>query len=138
MNVAEWHPDRVISRMIDRLPRSWQDWVGLLFVIFAWYGLINSTLSVLSDLRWVLDAGRWVIEHAGSLRDALLWLGGAVHGVVALWRLVTAPLFDLLFGWLRFDAPSWAIDLAVIAFVYLGALLRGQLLLWSSRAEVFR
>lgn len=81
-------------------------------IVFGWITLPLAFINAIGEIRLVITAYSWVIEHAGTLVvDAIEAARPSVKAVIAVWREATAPLRDWLAAVLPFHVPDEAVDL---------------------------
>jgi len=129
MKPSHFHPDRVVRRLLrgSSLPRWARRIVQWAVVVLAWASIIGSTLSIASSARWVIDASASVYQFASANLPLVLGLFDLLHHGIELWRSVTQPIFDILFGWVPFEVPRVALDMLIIVGVVVGGAARGWL-----------
>lgn len=135
MKPSSFHPDRIVRRLLRRssLPRWLQRTVQWAVVVLAWASVIGSVFSIAASARWVIDASASVYQFAATHLPLMLGVFDLLHHGIEVWRSITRPVFDFLFGWVPFDVPRVALDILVIVSVVVGGAVRGWLATLNER-----
>ncbi|HEX5724670.1 MAG TPA: hypothetical protein VFX98_04345 [Longimicrobiaceae bacterium] len=100
-----------------RLGRYWF-YLSQVLSIIGLAGILDDLTSWLKFVTWGMARVR---GFSPDLSAFLVWIGGAIRSVVALWRQVLHPVVDWALGWLPFHVPILVKDLLlVLLFVVIG------------------
>lgn len=117
-------PETLIKKRLLDAPDWLRRWGLNALGVVAWVGLPSTVLSTLKDLRWVIDGGVWLYEHAGIMKPALRVVGQGVTVVVDVWRWLTHPMWERVAEWLHLTLPDWLPDVLTLAALIGVGLLR--------------
>ncbi|MEQ1618081.1 MAG: hypothetical protein ABL883_07025 [Terricaulis sp.] len=95
---------------------------------WSWFSQIASVVGlvgIVEDLKIWLVVWNWgrarLHDVLPGLEQFLVAAGAAIHQGLEDFRGLYRPAFEFLFGWLPFDVPIVAMDVAVVALFVLGS-----------------
>jgi len=110
------------DKLMDRLPRPvrWMfEIIGMLTALGTLLSWLASTFSMFSRMTFWDDAwaaiSTWAIQAPEWAMTALNALGQGAHALIELYRGVTYPVFEWITSRLPFEAPTWSLDVVLIA-----------------------
>ncbi len=93
--------------------------LGAAWSWFSQFTSIVGLVGIVEDMRIWFKAWDWCLsrmrELAPGLEPFLIGLGAAIHQGLEIFRGLYRPVFELVFGWLRFDPPDVLMDVVLVA-----------------------
>lgn len=109
-------PEDVFKRQLKRLPARTASILLSALSLISWVTLPVNFISSLAELKIVIDLWSAIYSSAAVLRPVLDAVVAALRPVIEGWRVLTAPLKNLLAQWL----PEWfSVTLSEIVLIVL-------------------